>query len=130
MTRKQLPSQMQDSEGWHAIRTFYLDLIEKHAFDIGPMLAVVSFYSSAAAERPIYPSTSHAALGLSTADTYADRLTVPMVYINCLSTEQLFEIHYQRIQGDTQLTERSTDPTDAPTSTKILDWLTNPQIAG
>ena len=129
MTR-QPPSQMQSSPGWDRVACFYRDLVDQYGFEQRRMLDVVAYYSGIDTNPVIHASTSHAALGISTAETYPGRLAVPMVYIEYHSTNDTFRLIFQNRQGETERTETVEDPTSRDASSQILAWLRVEQIMG
>lgn len=109
---------------------FYRDLIDQHGFEQHRMLDVVAHYSRMHTEPVIHASASHAALGLSTAETYPGRLGEPMVYIEYHAAKNKFRLMFQMHQGDTKRWETVDDPTAPNVSIKILAWLRAAQIKG
>ncbi|TWT96438.1 hypothetical protein [Neorhodopirellula pilleata] len=129
MTRER-PPQMQSSPGWDRVTSFYRDLIDQHGFEQHRMLDVVAHYSRMDTKPVIHASTSHAALGISTAETYPGRLGVPMVYIEYHATKDTFRLIFQKRQGDTERTKNVEDPTAPEALNDILAWLRAEQIMG
>jgi hypothetical protein len=121
---------MESSPGWDSVASFYRDLIDQHEFEQHRMLDVVAHYSGIETAPAIYASTSHAALGISTAETYPERLNVPMVYIEYHATNDTFRVIFQQRQGETKQTETVGDATSSETTNEILAWLQTEQIMG
>ena len=127
MTR-QLPPQMQSSPGWDRVASHYRDLVNKHGLGERRMLDVIAHYAGMNTTPVIHAITSHGALGISTAETYPGRLTVPMIYIEYHAAKDTFRLTFQKRQGETERTETVEDPTARDASNTILAWLKAEQI--
>lgn len=66
-----------------------------------PMLDLIDEMNKRGFWNTFFPSTSHAALGLSKKFRYDERCANPMVYIEYKSDAEEFVIHYQEGQGNT-----------------------------
>lgn len=96
---------MTKEELWVENRQFYQELVEKHHWKQGPMIDLIDLLEEAGFCTKFYPSSSHEALGLSTAKEYLQRCERNMVYIVYKSNTDSFEVHYQRGQGNTERKE-------------------------
>lgn len=129
MTR-QRPPQMESSPGWDKIASFYRVLTEQYGWDQHTMLDVVAHYAGIETKPAIHASTSQAALGISTAETYPGRLVTPMVYIEYDAKGDKFRVVFQRRQGETERTEIVKDLTSVDATSEILAWLHAEWIIG
>lgn len=71
----------------------------------------------------VFASTSHAALGLSTAATYCERLKQPMVYVEYNPQTECYTIEFQQYQGKPDHDVESQDPMTDGTWERIQSWL-------
>jgi hypothetical protein len=90
------------------------------------MLKFVSWLAASPSSRVLYPSTSHATLGLSAVPTFEQRLRQPMVYIASADPTG-FAIHWQRGQGDEVREELVPSPKAPEVLDRILEWLGLPE---
>lgn len=115
------------SDRWEDIDAFYEELIEDHGWRQEPMRAFASRLASGPHGEVLVPSTSHEALGLSTASGFDDRLDRPMVFVLYDGHRRRFLVRY--LGPDLrELRRESADAPDAPeVLARILDWLGLPR---
>jgi len=107
---------------WHEVLSFYRDLIDQYGWNQRPMLELVEQVMHSPWVEKIYPSTSHAALGISLHEHYEQRVNSPMVYILYLGNGDMFEVIYQRGQGDTVYSEPHLQVDDKVWEC-VVDWV-------
>ena len=111
------------TEKWERILLFYRELIDKYGWQQEPMLEFSAWLSTSKNAEFVFPSTSLAALGLSTVELYEERLQRPMVYIDYVSQQHRFVIHWQRGQGDEVFQETVESPQAPDVFSRILSWI-------
>lgn len=114
------------AEAWGRMIGFYRKLIDEYGFHQTPMLEFVSWLAASPYSRVLYPSTSHAALGLSAVPTFEERLLRPMVYLSYVDLAG-FVIRWQREQGDEVREELVPSPKAPEVFDRILEWLGLPE---
>jgi hypothetical protein len=107
---------------WDDTIAFYRGLIDQSGWQMQPMLDFVYWLASGPYGRVLFPSTSHAALGLATVPTYEERLDRPMVYIEYVEPGK-FVVHWQRGQGHDVHSEPVASPQAPEVFGRILGWL-------
>ena len=110
------------SEYWQQMPSFYRELIDRYGWNQAAMLELVERLARSTWADSVYPSTSHAALGLSLHEHYEDRLGASMVYLQYNGTTDTFEVIYQVGQGHTVSSELC-PRVDDPAWERILAWL-------
>lgn len=75
----------------------------------------------------LYPSMSHTALGLSSGEHYAQRLKLPMVFLDVAPESKDVEVHFQLGQGRPNLKETFTPPLDESVLQRIFAWVKQPE---
>lgn len=85
------------------------------------MLGIVEHFANLNTKYAIFPYTSHAALGLSTAPTHEGRLQCRNVFV--AYGDETFTILYQSEFGKTRTFDDRVDPSSAEITLKIVDWL-------
>ena len=110
-------------EEWQETIGWYGTLIEKYPSPQEGMLDFVRWLAASEYATWMYPSNSHAALGLSTVRAYPDRRKRPMVYLAYDSARASFDLIFQEGQGNTARTEWVTSPREPAVMNRIADWL-------
>lgn len=110
---------------WKDNLEFYRELVTKYKWHQEPMIELIQLFDKVGICEKYYPSHSHESLGLSTAANYAERLTLPMVYITYQARTSTFRLIFQKGQGTTLNEEDCGTTLNASTISKIEQWLSD-----
>ena len=110
---------------WTENLEFYHELVTKYKWTQEPMIELILHFKQIGLCQKYFPSNSHEALGLSTAEAFKERLLVPMVYIKYQSATKSFKIFFQHGQGKTIKEITCQQTVDDLTISEIENWLTN-----
>ncbi|HRA88727.1 MAG TPA: hypothetical protein PK992_11670 [Planctomycetaceae bacterium] len=83
---------------WRDVYRFYDELIES-GWQLSPLKELAIAIGDSDISERTFASTSHAALGISTAAQYRERLECPMVYVDYNADAARFTIQFQKHQG-------------------------------
>jgi hypothetical protein len=107
---------------WRDVRRFYGELLDS-GWKLLPLKELANSIHDSDLGARTFASTSHTALGISTASRYHERLKRPMVYIEYNSETERFAIHFQEHQGQPDHVDESRSPSTDGTLTRIQAWL-------
>ncbi len=121
------PSSVHDTSettdaSWRDVRRFYDELVGS-GWKLIPLKELAESIHDSDLGACTFASTSHAALGISTASRYHERLKRPMVYIEYNSETERFAIHFQEHQGKPDHVDESRSPSTDGTLERIRTWL-------
>ncbi len=107
---------------WRDVCRFYDKLIDS-GWRLLPLKDLAIAIGDSVLGGRTFASTSHAALGISTAAQYRERLKRPMVYVDYSSETERFTIHFQQHQGKPDHALESRSPLADGILDQIRSWL-------
>ncbi len=113
---------MTPAEYWSGVFKAY-EIYRKGYPRLDPLVQLAHTMSTHCDGESLYPSMSHAALGISAAEHYAMRLEQPMVYIDLAPDSKDLEVHFQLGQGRPHLKETFAPLLDETVLQRIFAWV-------